>query len=138
MMRHYLIMSHGKLALGLKDTIEMFVGIRDDISYVAAYVDDRKLSDIVSPIVSKLDKEDELIIITDLLGGSVNREMMKYLSRPHTHLIAGFNYGLILELIIQTAEYLTKEEIEKIIEKSRRQMAYVNSLETRMEDGDEC
>lgn len=136
-MRHYLIMSHGKLVLGLKDTLEMFIGKRDDISYVTAYVDDRKLSDIVDPIISKLHKEDELIILTDLLGGSVNSEMMKYLVRPHTHLIAGFNYALVLELIMQPPQYLTKEEIEDIIIKSRQQMAYVNSIKAQKEDGDE-
>lgn len=136
-MRHYMIASHGKLVLGLKDTLEMFVGKRDDISYVAAYTDDRKLSDIVNPIVEKLNKDDELIIITDLLGGSVNREMMQYLSRPHTHIIAGFNYALILELVIQSSEYLTKEDVEVIIEKSRQQITYVNSLQTEKEDGDE-
>jgi len=136
-MRHYLIASHGKLVLGLKDTLEMFVGKRNDISYIAAYTDDKKISDIANPIIEKLDKDDELIILTDLLGGSVNREMMQYLSRPHTHLIAGFNYGLILELVIQTSQYFTKEEIEGIIKKSRQQMAYVNSLQTEKEDGDE-
>ncbi|KAA5806024.1 PTS sugar transporter subunit IIA [Thermoanaerobacterium thermosaccharolyticum] len=136
-MRHYLIMSHGRLALGLKDTLEMFVGKREDISYVAAYIDDKRICDIVNPIISKLHKDDELIILTDLLGGSVNTEMMKYLSRPHTHLIAGFNYSLILELVTQTSQYLTKEEIEEIIKKSRQQMAYVNSLKTHKENGDE-
>ena len=136
-MRQYLIMSHGKLTLGLKDTLEMFVGKRDDISYITAYVDDVKLSDMVKPIISKLGQEDELVIITDLLGGSVNNEMMQYLSRPHTHLIAGFNYCLILELVTQGSEYLTEEKIEDIIEKSREQMAYVNAIKTKMDDEDE-
>lgn len=136
-MRNFIIMSHGKLALGIKDTLEMFVGKKNNISYIAAYVDDKKVSDMVNPIISKLSKEDELIIFTDLLGGSVNSEMMHYLNRPHTHLIAGANYGLILEMVLQTSEYLTKEEIEEMIQKFRNQMAYVNNIVPQKEEGDE-
>lgn len=136
-MRHYIIMSHGKLVLGLKDTLEMFVGNRKDITYITAYVDDVKLNDMVKPIISKMGYEDELVIITDLLGGSVNNEMMQYLRRPHTHLISGFNYCLILELVTQSSEYLTKEKIEDIVQKSREQMAYVNIIEANKDEGDE-
>lgn len=136
-MRHYLIMSHGKLALGIKNTLEMFVGAKDNIHYISAYVDDTKLSDVVRPFISSLDKEDELIILTDLLGGSVNSEMMKYIKRPHTHLIAGFNYSLILELVLQTSDYMTREEIQTSIEKARMQMTYVNSIEAKVDEGDE-
>lgn len=91
---------------------------------------------MVSPIISQLNEEDELIIFTDLLGGSVNSEMMNYLSRPHTHLIAGANYALILEMILQTSEYMTKEEIEEMIEKFRSQMAYVNNIIPQKDEGD--
>lgn len=136
-MRHYIIMPHGKLVLGLKDTLEMFVGNRKDITYITAYVDDVKLNDMVKPIISKMGYEDELVIITDLLGGSVNNEMMQYLRRPHTHLISGFNYCLILELVTQSSEYLTKEKIEDIVQKSREQMAYVNIIEANKDEGDE-
>ena len=36
-MRKFLLASHGNLAAGMKNTIEMIAGVRDDIQAIGAY-----------------------------------------------------------------------------------------------------
>ncbi len=42
-------------------------------------------------IIDALCDDEELIVTTDIFGGSVNNEFMKYLSKSNIHLIAGVN-----------------------------------------------
>ncbi|HGF7712572.1 TPA: PTS sugar transporter subunit IIA, partial [Enterococcus faecium] len=43
----------------------------------------------------------ELIVVTDIFGGSVNNEFLNYIYTPNFYLIAGMNLPLLIELITQ-------------------------------------
>lgn len=68
--------------------------------------------------------EDQVIVCTDLMGGSVNQKVVPYAQKENVFLIAGFNLPLILELAMNE-DKVTKEELLDSIEESRKNMMLV-------------
>ena len=80
-MKHILLASHGRLALGMKDTVEFFLGKSDSIVAVSAYLDssDAYLQEI-KDFVDAATAEDS-VIFTDIYGA--NRAGIRtYLVQP--------------------------------------------------------
>lgn len=135
-MRRYVIASHHRLAEGLKDTLEFLTACRD-IRDINAYVDDRDLDDQIQEVFSSFDPEDEVLIMTDMLGGSVNQHFCPYMSEKR-HLICGINLPCALSLVLIPGDMpLTREGIRQIIEDSRSHLIYVNEYETADNQKDE-
>ena len=87
-------------------------------------------SEITSKLENLLDsfpKEDEVVVLVDLLGGSVCNEFIKMTGHRPFHLIAGLNLGLLMQFVF-TSEKLTKEKINEIIGEARQSIVYVNDL----------
>lgn len=136
-MRKILIATHGKYAEGLKNTAHLFVSEDYDITSISAYVSDLDFKDQLSLFFNSCKLEDEVIILTDISGGSVNRECMKYMSREHTHIISGVNLALILEISFIQSKYLNEETISDLIQKAQKSILYVNKLEAHYDENDE-
>lgn len=135
-MRKIIIASHGKLAEGFVSTVKFFAG-EQNISFICAYVDNRSLEDKITSILNDIKEDDELIVFTDLLGGSVNRAFLSYLNREHTHIIAGTNLAVILEIISKQEQYLTQKEVEDMVVEAQKQLVYMNCYEVLVSEDDE-
>ncbi len=129
-MRKFLIASHGQLANGLKHTLKLFIGNVEQYSTLCAYDDDVKISSQIEEFDNDLSTDDELVILTDILGGSVNQELTnKYSVRENTHLIAGCNLPLLLELtVLPEDEAISEQQIRDIVERCQRSIVYVNDV----------
>jgi Phosphotransferase system, mannose/fructose-specific component IIA len=126
-MRHYLIATHGMLADGFKHTLGLLAGNSDRVEVITAYMDNIPVEELARNFLESLKEEDEVIIFTDILGGSVNQYFMTLLDKPHFHLIAGVNMPLIIAMMFLPEEdYLEEETIVRELEESRNQMIYVN------------
>ena len=133
-MVHIVVATHGYFAKGILDSIKLICGEQENITYFCAYVDGESMEDGDSEITSKLEnlldsfpKEDEVVVLVDLLGGSVCNEFIKMTGHRPFHLIAGLNLGLLMQFVF-TSEELTKEKINEIIGEARRSIVYVNDL----------
>ncbi|MCI6705278.1 MAG: PTS sugar transporter subunit IIA [Erysipelotrichaceae bacterium] len=133
-MVHIVVATHGYFAKGILDSIKLICGEQENITYFCAYVDGESMEDGDSEITSKLEnlldsfpKEDEVVVLVDLLGGSVCNEFIKMTGRRSFHLIAGLNLGLLMQFVF-TSEELTKEKINEIIGEARQSIVYVNDL----------
>lgn len=116
--------SHGHLASGMKSSVEILSGSNDRLTVFDAYVNEENVKDVLDHYFETVVKpEDEVILLSDLYGGSVNQVMYLYLNRPHTTLIAGVNLALVLELSVR--ESVTKEELQKLVEQSRTMLRIV-------------
>lgn len=116
--------SHGHLASGMKSSVEILSGANDRLTVFDAYVNEENVKDVLDHYFETVVKpEDEVILLSDLYGGSVNQVMYLYLNRPHTTLIAGVNLALVLELAVR--ESVTKEELQKLVEQSRTMLRIV-------------
>ncbi len=99
-MRKFLLASHGTLARGMYDSLRIICGEQPNVDVFCAYVgEEDDISDRVRALLDALSPRDELIVLTDLFGGSVNNEFMRYLHLPNCALVAGMNLALLIELL---------------------------------------
>ncbi len=77
-------------------------------------------------LVARFPAQDELIVITDIFAGSVNNEFVRFLSRPHFHLLSGLNLPLIIDLLISAAEDNTEKLITEALTNAKESIQYCN------------
>lgn len=129
MNKKLLIATHSTFAEGIKNAVELITGKQDYVYTLCAYTDN--ISEVETPVkefIASLSENEELIVATDILGGSVNNEFMKYLINQNIHLISGMNLPLLIELIMNIETDDTKKSILSAIEISRSQIQYCNPL----------
>lgn len=138
-MRSFIVASHGHFAGGLAHTIDLISGKQDTFHVLNAYEENVPVAEEVAGVLGKIDPDHELVILTDLVGGSVNQEFARIAAeRPGTILLAGANVPLALQVATHPAKKpLTDEKIEKYIEQSRSQIVHVNRVDTALGDDDE-
>ena len=126
--------SHGHLASGMKTSLDILLGNSDQVSVFDAYVDECSVQEKLDAFYASVSENDEVILLSDMYGGSVNQVMFTYLHKPNTRLVAGVNLACVLELSIQ--ESVSDEQLEEIVERSREMLRVVkdDSVETTEED----
>lgn len=135
-MKKILIATHGNLASGAKSTLELLVGNIVDITCIDAYVDpDENLIDILENYFSKIDDDDDVIVFTDIKGGSVNQKIIQYTMKPNIFLITGFNLPILLELAIMDKK-ITVENLEEMIGICKNQLELIKIDMKRESDDD--
>ena len=136
-MRHILIATHGLLASGAKSTMEFLIGNVDNVDYITAYVDGQKpINEQIEDYFAKIPQEDEIVIFTDIKGGSVNQKMIPYCTRENTFLVSGFNLAVLIE-VTMTPEKLTNEFLKAKIEEAREQLCLVEIEKNNIEENDD-
>lgn len=140
-MAHIIVATHGNFAKGIMDSIKLICGQQDNVTCYCAYVDgDNEVdgSRITADLTRLLDsfpEDEEIIVLADLLGGSVCNEFIKLSQHRPFHLISGLNLALLMEIIF--ADEITKESIEEIIGIARNAIVYVNQLVEEDNSSDE-
>lgn len=133
-----ILVSHGKLAKGMKNTVEMIAGDQDNLEAYEAYKNGTSDDSFIGDIKNSLDKvgDQKAVIITDVLGGSVNNEMTQLL-KDHQNLtvLTGMNLPLVITLVTTADSGLTQESIEEAINEGQKGVLSINKLMT--EDDDE-
>lgn len=131
-MRHVVLASHHRFAQGLADTLE-FLGAKCDFHVVCAYVDEQPLEPQIAAVFEQFDAQDEVLVLTDILAGSVNQQFMPYVG-PNVFVVAGVNVVLAMELCLAPAP-LTTEGIEEAIAMTGASIKLINTL--AVEDGED-
>lgn len=126
-MRRVLIASHGRFASGIKSSLDILLGNSDHVSAIDAYLDDSDLMTEVKKYLASVSDEDQVIMLSDLYGGSVNQVLFQLLGRPKTILISGINLALVLEVAVIKDSELTDSELENLIENSRQALVVVKN-----------
>lgn len=119
-----ILASHGNLAQGMKQTLQMIIGEVDNLYAFSAFrEDERSMKEQVQQLI-ELHRDKDIYILTDILGGSVNTEMIQLLDKyPEIHLLSGMNLPLVLLLASQSKK-ITEEQINNFITES--QSALIN------------
>lgn len=135
--RRFLIATHGAFAKGVKSSLDIIIGETDNIFLIQAYLDEsRSVEDELAEVLETITENEELVIFTDLLGGSVNNIMLRNALRENVHIVSGFNLPLLIEVILGDADTPVIEVIESAINNAKEQMVYVNKLITLNNDQD--
>jgi mannose/fructose-specific phosphotransferase system component IIA len=123
-MRKLLIASHGSFASGMKSSLEILLGKADNVTVIDAYLDACRIEDKIEAFLATCSEEDQVFLLSDLFGGSVNQVLCLCLQRPDTYLIAGVNLAIVLELACGQ-QHLSESEVEEMVEASRQTLRYV-------------
>ena len=134
-MNRLLIVTHSTLAQGLYETLSFFMGKLDYVEYINAYVEN---NDIRLVFENKIQSEgdDNVIVLTDIPGGSVNQIAMELMPKYGYHLVTGTNLSMVLELALKQNE-LSNEEIKEIVDNSRNNVLYMNDLSIASTENDD-
>lgn len=126
MKRKFLIGSHGKLASGLQSSIDILTGKGQEIQTIDAYIDDSDYTKSIVEFIDEIAPDEQGLIFTDLLGGSVNQKMATAVmnsGKNNVFLITNSNLSTLLSLLfLKPEEELTKEEIVTVINESQVQL----------------
>lgn len=134
-MRRVLVASHGRLAAGMKESVSLIAGEQDSLDALCAYVDG--IDDVHALLQDRVDaigEGDELVIVTDVLGGSVNNEAVQFANVPGVYVVTGMSLPFVLSLVIDSSTP-TQELIDQTIEEARQQLVQVKPLPT--DEGEE-
>lgn len=128
--RKFLIATHGHFASGIRSSLDIIIGQTENVFLIEAYVNENKgIEDEVETVLSALDKDDELIVLTDLLGGSITNQVVRFTQgRSNVHIVSGFNLALLIEVLMADVSTPVVEVIESAITNAREQVAYVTKL----------
>lgn len=124
-----ILTSHGNLAKGMKDTLNMIIGDVSMVEAFSSYRDEEVNTKeaIVAIIKENYDKKD-IFILTDILGGSVNTEIMSLINKyPKIHVLSGMNLPLVISLVTQVGE-ISGTLLQEIIEESKQGIVDCNKL----------
>lgn len=138
-MRHYVLASHAYLSKGLASALELIIGRQQNLKYYCAYVDEAEagqehFKDILLRDLEALPPEDEVIVMTDMFGGSVNNELMELIRRRNTHLVTGVNLALVIGLLTGDEEEPAGELISRMVAEAREAMLYCNEMDLEEAD----
>lgn len=122
-MNQIILASHGGLAAGARDTLEMILGNVSNIHVVSLARDDKEpITNDVEKLIARFDPDDTVYVCTDMLGSSVNNSMVELMERNgRVTVISGMNMPLVLSLAI-SPEPVTGSALQILIEEARRGM----------------
>lgn len=138
-MRRFIFASHHKLAYGLKDTVDFLTGATKTIYDINAYLDDeaKDIDTAVAELFASFDDEDEVVVLVDMMGGSVYQKFYPFISEK-VHVICGMNLPMALSFVLASEEEcLTSEKVEQVLMDCKNQLVYVNKMAASVDEDDE-
>jgi fructoselysine and glucoselysine-specific PTS system IIA component len=122
-----ILASHGKFASGILSSLKLLYGNTDSVTAMDCYIDPKyDLQKNVKKVIDE-NSNNRLLVITDIFGGSVNNEFLKYIKEPNFYLVSGLNLPFLLELMTQITETGDLESlIKKVLDNSKKSIQFCN------------
>lgn len=140
-MRHMIIASHAHFAAGIHEALSLLGGGSDvDIKVICAFVDGATdIAQLVEDALAPIPETDEVLVCTDIFGGSVNNEFTKVIQqRGNVHLVTNMNLPLLISLLFAINEPDLATAVRTIVAGDDVHPKYCNdelaSLDTDDED----
>lgn len=113
----------------MRDTVQMILGELPNLYALATLRDETEPITVAARrLLEDFAAEDAVYIVTDVMGGSVNNEMLTLLPEyPAVQLICGMNASLVLTLA-SNDEALTQDELAECIADAKAQIIDCNLL----------
>lgn len=129
-MRQFIIASHAHFAAGINESVSLLSGERDNVRTLSMYVDgNNDLAAAAAKMLDETPEGDDLVVCTDLFGGSVNNEFTSIVQRrPNTYLVTNMNLPLLIQLLFAEEGRDTAEVIREICAADETRVKFVNDL----------
>ena len=119
-----LVIGHGRFAEGIKSIANIIVGDLSEVTFMNTYVDD---IDFHIELDNYFSENKNVLVLTDLFGGSVNQAIIQYITKENIDVITGINIPLILEILISNTTG-NNLDFRQIISSAKEQIVYVNDM----------
>lgn len=132
-MKKIVIATHGKLAKGFANTLEILGIELTDIMVMNFYCGEDSTQTQVKECFEALQEQEQLIVCTDIQFGSVNQMFLKEASRhpnKDVNILTGVNLPLLLE-IATSQEPLSKQALLDMVHKASSQLTLVDLEELK-------
>ncbi|WP_455138694.1 PTS sugar transporter subunit IIA [Thermophilibacter sp.] len=128
-MNQIVLASHGGLATGMRDSLEMIVGAVPRVHTITLERDDTdQVGERARALIESFGPDDKVYVLTDMLGSSVSNQMVElHLSRPDVTVISGMNLPLVIELAL-AEQPVSAEALAMLIEQGRSGIQDVSVL----------
>lgn len=138
-MRQFIIASHAHFAAGINESVSLLSGERDNVRTLSMYVDgNNDLAAAAAKMLDETPEGEDLVVCTDLFGGSVNNEFTSIVQRrPNTYLVTNMNLPLLIQLLFAEEGRDTAEVIREICAADDTRVKFVNDLIEDTEDDEE-
>lgn len=116
-MKKILIASHGKMADGIKNSLQILLGMGDAVETISAYTegDNTNYELVIKQFIENVNSDDEAIIFTDIEGGSINQMVLRNIDKnKNIFVITGTNLPIVMTILLEN-EPLTKQLINELI-----------------------
>ncbi len=128
-MNQIILASHGGMSAGLKSTLELIWGDVSNIHVVATTRDETEpITAATRRLLDSFDPADHAYVLTDVMGGSVNNDMIALLADyPSLTILCGTNACLALNLAAADGP-ISDEELEGYLQQARDQIVNCTKL----------
>ncbi|MCD2256903.1 PTS N-acetylglucosamine transporter subunit IIBC [Lactobacillus sp. CC-MHH1034] len=140
MKRKIVLASHHQLAAGLADTLKFIAGdmANEMVITLTTYMDNQPVEAQVQKVMATFPEDTEVVVLTDMMAGSVNQKFFGYRTRPHTHIVSDMNLPLALAFTMEsTAQYISSDRVRQIVAEAKDAIVYINEFQPDEDDDDE-
>ncbi|MBW8352007.1 hypothetical protein K0H71_21635 [Bacillus sp. IITD106] len=129
-MRRFLVASHGTLSHAILQSAALIIGEEKINNFVHIGVE---LNDSHDKVKSSIDAylnswgdEDQILVLTDIMGGNITNILSEYIGVRDLHIITGMNLGMVLEVILSDEKTPIEELAESIVNMGKTGIEYLN------------
>ncbi|WP_024295107.1 PTS sugar transporter subunit IIA [Lacrimispora indolis] len=135
-MVNILTMTHGEMAQGLYQTVNMVIGEQENFSYLP-FRPDQSLDSLIGTLKNKLEEfKNDLpcLVLVDLFGGSPSNAIVHLIAEGYNlQAVAGVNLPMVITALTEREMYSSVEEFTGYI-RSAGSDGVVNIVERLMEE----
>lgn len=132
-MNRIILISHNRLAEGMKRAVEMIAGPQANLECLGLMPGEQPDA-LIDIFKQTIQPEQNIIILADIVGGSMCNAAMALLPLPNVRIIGGMNLALVLEVVLATPQ--TEAEIQHVIESASQNMHEVQLVANQEQEED--
>lgn len=126
-MINILLVTHGDFGKELLKSSELIIGNVEKAESISFHQGD-SFESLLNRVEESVNKspDDELIVFTDMYGGSPYNAVTRAMKNRDFYHITGINFPLFIDIAIARDSYSLDEIAEKIIKNGKKSIVFVN------------
>ena len=136
-MRNIVLISHGRLSEGMAYSAQMVAGEKANISYYGL-MPGGLVEDMIEKVkvTAEADPENQYLVISDVLGGSVCNGSIALQDLPNVKLATGMNLLMVIQLLFSD-EDMTDNEFAAAVNSSIDSIKVISKVEGSKDSPDD-
>lgn len=128
-MINILLVTHGDFGKELLNSSELIIGKLEDAESISFQLGE-SFEQLVSQVENSIDRllagDNDLIVFTDMYGGSPFNAVSRAMKTREFYHITGINFPLFIDIAVNRASYSMDEIAEKIIKNGKKSIVFIN------------